>query len=44
MGVNKGEEDGDPAKQLVRMVCPGYKKSGMFSSKCKKCGMAKDAH
>ena len=33
------------AKQLKRMgACPGYQRSGMFSSKCKECGMAKDAH
>jgi len=32
------------AEQLKRMVCPGYQRSGIFSSKCKKCGMAKNAH
>ena len=44
MGVYKGDKNRDPAEQLKRMgVCPGYKKRGMFSSKCK-CGMAKDSH
>jgi hypothetical protein len=40
-----GQGNEDAAKQLKRMgACPGYQRSGMFSSKCKKCGMAKDAH